>query len=660
MDTTPEEINYEKLLQALKNHDYDRSMELLQSEMEYSSFFERNKYLNSSKKLVTTLIRTKYYEYVKYEKYKMAAIFAVLYSNTSFDKSEVLDFLKQQTLETVAAQFNVKFDQVLISHGLLETENPTPTEVSFVDCIHSLYGSVTHLVACHAYTDQCFDMKFTLTLLSNVQVYIEKFAAKCIRIFIDHYHYDTLFKNLIGRGNSPNQQNSLMIAIKENPKILVDGLEECVLICQSTDAYQTFIRTQYETKVFQLKERGYSFHANDAMPEDDTHLNIKKYIVEPLMLYEEIKKLNEYYKHIECHYISVYVEKVLSLEGDELFSDLPTILDTIFLSLQRPVERSYTTKSVDTASTVLHFVYDFCMTRFQEMIDNIFNSTLPRSSSLSTSIKTVIMKDFNDKKKYTNLITPKNQSIVLNVMHTSISYFHKLHCYLMDRLPQFFLGDQLANLQPTVNLIGTLSTAMEKKLEDNVVTLLSLFNLIISKSIHSFMDTNYNIDQAQYKEYELNDPWVKSLISSLKEKMEPYSTHLKSEVFEELLYKILFNLAKQLETTVLRKTFSLLGGFRFDLDVQYVYKFFEQLSKTPIRSKFSKLKEIAQILSLEKETEILDYWGSTVDVHSEVYKEMDDDYTQPSNVWHITASEAKEYMNRRIDFKEGTIQSIDL
>lgn len=632
---------------------------MFEKDPEFVTYFERNRNIADPKRLVMTLIQTKYYEYVTYEKYKPAAIFAVLFSNIPFDKDEILGFLKQQTLDIVSSQFNQKFNQVLYSHGILESDEPNPGELSFVDCIHNLFGFVAQILAHHAYADQCFDMKATLLLLSNVQIYIDKFSTKCIRLFVDTNHYDRIYKHIVGK-EPLNQRGGLLESLKQNPKLLVDSLEECVLICQATNAYKEFIRQQYETRVLQLRERGYTFHADDNDVESETQLNITKWIVEPLTLYEEISTLQTYYKTIECFHVESHVESLLSLDNIDSFSDLPSILDAAFLSFRRAIERSYMTKSIEIVELVISFVHKFSEKRFLDIINQIYNSTLPRGVSLSNTIKTVIMNDFDDRRKHINTIGPYNQSMVLNIMKTSTLYFKKLEKDGLSTLPQFFTeDDDVEKVKKLLSHVGSISNIFENKIKDHLASLGALFNSIMNKGIQAFLDCRYDIDQHVFKEYELNDPWVKRLIASIKEKIEPYKLNLPQSLFDDLLLTIFYNLSVKLEEAIHVKSFSQFGGFRFNEDVRCIYNMFQGLTATSLRSKFSRLNEISQILSLEKPSELLEYWGSTevIDVSQ---MGMDENYVRPSNVWHITSEETKLLMKRRSDFNTTVIDALEL
>jgi hypothetical protein len=162
-------------------------------------------------------------------------------------------------------------------------------------------------------------------------------------------------------------------------------------------------------------------------------------------------------------------------------------------------------------------------------------------------------------------------------------------------------------------------------------------------SLGCFGQLNYNFDQNQYKIYEINDPWVEAFAHSMQEVVvSPYRVFLCDEAWEEVIVCLLDVLLVDLERILMKKTYTYYGGLQLHNDIQQLFKYFSSLIKRTVRDRFTRLLQITSLLTLEKVSEVPDYW------HTENMK------------WRLSPDEVREVLRRRKDFNSVAIDRLKL
>ena len=111
-----------------------------------------------------------------------------------------------------------------------------------------------------------------------------------------------------------------------------------------------------------------------------------------------------------------------------------------------------------------------------------------------------------------------------------------------------------------------------------------------------------------------------------------------------VLTKVATFVAKQLEPRIRRKRINQLGGLQFDSDMRALTGFFALRSGRRIRSRFTRLLQMAQLLTLESPTEVLEYWGPNSGVVP----------------WELSADEVRSTLALRTDFLPHEIARLKL
>ncbi|KAM7406174.1 hypothetical protein PAMP_000568 [Pampus punctatissimus] len=150
--------------------------------------------------------------------------------------------------------------------------------------------------------------------------------------------------------------------------------------------------------------------------------------------------------------------------------------------------------------------------------------------------------------------------------------------------------------------------------------------------------------QEEFNDYEANDPWVQQLIVNLEQLMGEFKTALSSVIYDTLTSLMTSLISLEMEKTVLKCSFSRLGGLQFDKELRSLVAYLTTVTTWTIRDKFARLTQMATILNLERVTEILDYWGPN----------------SGPLTWRLTPAEVRQVLALRVDFRSEDIKRLRL
>merc|ERR1711976_469685 len=116
------------------------------------------------------------------------------------------------------------------------------------------------------------------------------------------------------------------------------------------------------------------------------------------------------------------------------------------------------------------------------------------------------------------------------------------------------------------------------------------------------------MSEAQHAANQAENLWVQRVV----EAMQAQTTNLKAKLTpgnaEGVLLKMVAFVVSKLETLVSTKKFNQLGGLQLDRDIRSLRDFFIQAASSSVRDKFTRLTQIANILTVEQPHEVLQYW----------------------------------------------------
>ena len=155
---------------------------------------------------------------------------------------------------------------------------------------------------------------------------------------------------------------------------------------------------------------------------------------------------------------------------------------------------------------------------------------------------------------------------------------------------------------------------------------------------------SYELSEAEYEEYEVNDPWVQKLLHSVESHVAWLQPLLTSSNYDSCVHLVVDFVVKRLEVLMVHKRFTPLGSLQLDRDVRALVNHFYGMTQRPVRDKFARLTQMTTILNVEKVSEILDFWGEN----------------SGTMTWRLTPAEVRRILGLRVDFKPESIAALRL
>ena len=146
-------------------------------------------------------------------------------------------------------------------------------------------------------------------------------------------------------------------------------------------------------------------------------------------------------------------------------------------------------------------------------------------------------------------------------------------------------------------------------------------------------------------------PFAAEFLPVLASILAPYRYALTPALSAAVVLKVASYVAKQLESRIRRKRFNQLGAMQFDADMRSLASFFAERSSRRARAKFTRLRQVAQILNVESPSEVLEWWSST---------SVGRGGGEPSVPWEVSPEEVRGILALRVEFAAGDIASLKL
>ncbi|KAG1354073.1 putative Conserved oligomeric Golgi complex subunit 4 [Cocos nucifera] len=170
----------------------------------------------------------------------------------------------------------------------------------------------------------------------------------------------------------------------------------------------------------------------------------------------------------------------------------------------------------------------------------------------------------------------------------------------------------------------------------------------VSPRIRLVLDTvaiiSYELNDAEYEENEVDDPWVQKLLHSVATNTVWLQPAMTSNNYDSFVHLMIDFIVKRLEVIMMQKRFSQLGGLQLDREVRALVNHFSEMSLRPVRDKFARLSQMTTILNFEMVSEILDFWGENAG----------------HMTWLLTPAEVRRVLGLRIDFRPEAIAALRL
>ncbi|KAG2598009.1 conserved oligomeric Golgi complex subunit 4-like [Panicum virgatum] len=241
--------------------------------------------------------------------------------------------------------------------------------------------------------------------------------------------------------------------------------------------------------------------------------------------------------------------------------------------------------------------------------------------------------------------TGEEIATALNNMDISSEYVLKLRHEIEELCAEVFHAPaDREKIKSCLSELGDISASFKKILHSGMEHLVASVAPRIRPVLDTVATVSYELDDAEYGENEVNDPWVQKLILAVNTNVAWLQPVMTSNNYDSFVHLIIDFIVKRLEVIMMQKRFSQLGGLQLDKEVRSLINHFSEMSQRPVRDKFSRLSQMSTILNFERVSEILDFWGDNAG----------------HLTWLLTPAEVRRVLGLRIDFRPEAIAALRL
>ncbi|KAM3876636.1 LOW QUALITY PROTEIN: conserved oligomeric Golgi complex subunit 4 [Diretmus argenteus] len=556
----------------------------------------------------------------------------------------------------------------------------------FADTLTLLLEGIARVVETHQpIVETYYGPGHLYTLITHLQQECDRQAQKIVDKFIQQRDYHNKFQIV---------QNSMIKSVhteRIEPRELDPVLMEVTLMNARSELYLRFLRRRMMA----------DFEVGDAQSITQEHQQNVEKLLKHCLLSRTMQELIGYYIPMEEYYMRETVNKAVAMDTYEKGQLTSSMVDDCFYIVKKCISRALSSSSIDCLCAMINHANSVLESDFREVLYNKLRQGFPATTlqdiQRGVSSAVSLMQSSLQQGKFNTLGIESAEHakaaflVTLNNVEVCSENITTLKRNLENDCSKLFMqgagsGEQ-AKIDSCLSDLVNTSSKFKDLLQEGLTELnTTAIKPQVKPWISSFLSISHNIEEEEFNEYEANDPWVQQLIVNLEQLMAEFKVSILSsnsyntiqnmsdvsDICINLIYLLFFDfpvtfhhvrqmalspviydtltslmtslVSIEMEKTVLKCTFSRLGGLQFDKELRSLVAYLTTVTTWTIRDKFARLTQMATILNLERVTEILDYWGPN----------------SGPLTWRLTPAEVRQVLALRIDFRSEDIKRLRL
>nr|XP_057944849.1 conserved oligomeric Golgi complex subunit 4 [Doryrhamphus excisus] len=515
----------------------------------------------------------------------------------------------------------------------------------FADTLTLLLEGIARVVETHQpIVETYYGPGHLYTLITHLQQECDQQAQKIVDKFIQQRGYLNKFQVV---------QSSMMKSVPGEgiePRELDPVLAEVTLMNARAELYLRFLRRRMLA----------DFEVGDAQSiTPEHHQNVEK-LLKHCVLSRTMQELIGYYIPMEEYYMRESVNKAVTMDTYEKGQLTSSMVDDCFYIVKKCISRALSSSSIDCLCAMINHANSVLESDFREVLYNKLRQGFPAttlqdiqrgvSSAVSLMQSSLQQGKFNTEFNIESTENAKAAFLVtLNNAEVCSENISTLKRNLENDCSKLFSqgtgSGEHAKIESCLSDLVNTSTKFKDLLQEGLTELnTTAIKPQVKPWISCFLSISHNIEEEEFNDYEANDPWVQQLIVNLEQLMAEFKTALSPVIYDTLTSLMTSLISIEMEKTVLKCSFSRLGGLQFDKELRSLVAYLTTVTTWTIRDKFARLTQMATVLNLERVTEILDYWGPN----------------SGPLTWRLTPAEVRQVLALRVDFRSEDIKRLRL
>ncbi|XP_033839135.1 conserved oligomeric Golgi complex subunit 4 [Periophthalmus magnuspinnatus] len=514
----------------------------------------------------------------------------------------------------------------------------------FADTLTLLLEGIARVIETHQpIVETYYGPGHLYTLIRHLQEECDKQAQKIVDKFIQQRGYHNKFQIV---------QNSMLKTIpgeRTEPRELDPVLTEVTIMNARAELYLRFLRRRILA----------DFEVGDIQSITKEHQQNAEKLLKHCQLSRTMQELIGYYIPMEEYYMRESVNKAVTMDTYEKGQLTSSMVDDCFYIVKKCISRALSSSSIDCLCAMINHANSVLESDFREVLYNKLRQGFPATTlqdiQRGVSSAVSLMQSSLQQGKFNTLGIESTENaktaflVTLNNVEVCSENISTLKRNLENDCAKLFTQGtssvEHAKIESCLSDLVNTSTKFKDLLQEGLTELnTTAIKPQVKPWISSFLSISHNIEEEEFNDYEANDPWVQQLIVNLEQLMCEFKVALSPVIYDTLTSLMTSLISIELEKTVLKCSFSRLGGLQFDKELRSLVAYLTTVTTWTIRDKFARLTQMATILNLERVTEILDYWGPN----------------SGPLTWRLTPAEVRQVLALRIDFRSEDIKRLRL
>eukprot|EP01117_Protostelium_nocturnum_P008586 TRINITY_DN3084_c0_g1_i1.p1 TRINITY_DN3084_c0_g1~~TRINITY_DN3084_c0_g1_i1.p1 ORF type:complete len:732 (-),score=257.77 TRINITY_DN3084_c0_g1_i1:1304-3499(-) len=500
-------------------------------------------------------------------------------------------------------------------------QDPEEKPINCTEAITQIFEFIADLIE---FQSQLVSEKFgadsVVFVIRHLQMQTDITSTKVVDLFMETFQVSKLHEQV-------SNQKKVKASDKNSTKDARDIapiLEEIALMSRSVEFFDQYLRRKAKEAHDQLtlaqenreNEENSSYSSKPSGSENTAATNRKNKPDHGLLHVSELNRrmqeLVGYYMMLEEYFMTESVKKAIRMDEMDEDSLNSSAVDHIFFIFQKASQRALLSSNLNALCATINMII------------------------------TVISRDVKDYLQSLN--HPKiSFTTILNNTEECSDFILKLRKELESECMQIFKQIDV-KVKSCLDDLTEASTALKKLLSQNMDEASQAVVPRVRSLFDGFSMIGYDLTEHDFAEREVNDPYVQQFIVGIESVVKPYQSKFTSSNYDNFVHNIIRFVCTKMEQELLKKKFNQLGGLQFEKELRALQGYFQGITQKTVRDKFARLTQMASLLFLEKEHEVLDFWGQN-----------------SSNVtWRLTPSEVRKVLGLRVDFSKDVIAKLKL
>ncbi|XP_065332863.1 conserved oligomeric Golgi complex subunit 4 [Cloeon dipterum] len=430
-----------------------------------------------------------------------------------------------------------------------------------------------------------------------------------------------------------------------DPRDLDPLLNELSIAHSRAELYMRFLRRRITT----------DFESGDE-EQKEAGLKQMELVLQRSDLCRLMQELLGHYLLLERYYMSESVRKAMTLDTlDGEDSQTSSVLDDVFYILRMSIRRSSQSGSMDGTCAVINdactlLEIDFCSYLHRQLKKGYSSGYL----DLTAQAYNMWQSSLQQGRLNTSTQSDSDSARVMFLAHlnnadASLEFIKVMIRGLEEDIvtsigAKNLTANDQAKLSSCLSGFGSVTASLRHVAEYGLQQLIaSAVKPRTGPWVDAFMQANHQLTEEEFASYEADEPFVQNLIHNLEGLLSSFKAKLTFANYDALVGHVASEITTQMEKVIMKSCFNRLGGLALDKEVRGLAGYLTAATTLSIRDKLARLTQIATVLNLEKPSEMSDYWGSSA-----------------GHLWRLTASEVRQIMLLRVDFKAEEIKKLKL